>query len=190
MARIRDAVLGDAERILEIYSYYVENTAITFEYVTPSIEEFRGRMTNTMQKYPYLVIEDEDGVIQGYSYAGPLKGRAAYDWSAEMTVYLAADVLRRGYGKQIYDAMEEALQNMGILNLYACIGYPREEDQFLQSNSEVFHAHIGYKLIGVFHECGYKFGTWYDMIWMEKIIGEHSKKMQPITPYPAIAKAE
>lgn len=75
---IRNASLDDAPRILEIYSYYVERTVITFEYTVPSLAEFEGRMRRTMEKYPYLVIE-KDGRIEGYAYAGPFVGRAAYD---------------------------------------------------------------------------------------------------------------
>ena len=75
--RIREAAVDDAARLLEIYSYYVEKTAITFEYDVPSLEEFRGRITHIKERYPYLVIE-RDGVIEGYAYAGVFKDRAAY----------------------------------------------------------------------------------------------------------------
>lgn len=61
---VRDAKIEDAQRILEIYAYYVENTAITFEYDVPSKEEFKQRMRKTMQKYPYLVIEKEGSGIR------------------------------------------------------------------------------------------------------------------------------
>ena len=104
MTEIRDAKLNDAERLLQIYDYYVKNTAITFEYETPSLDEFRGRMKRTMDCYPYLVILD-DGKIAGYSYAGPFVGRAAYDWSCEMTIYLDHDSRRHGLGKKLYEAM-------------------------------------------------------------------------------------
>ena len=77
---IRDAVPEDAQRLLEIYAWYVEHTAISFEYETPSADEFQSRMEHIMENYPYLVVETE-GVIQGYAYAGPFVGRAAYDWS-------------------------------------------------------------------------------------------------------------
>ena len=117
---IRDAELCDAGRILEIYAYYVKNTAITFEYDVPTLDEFRARMSNTMKKYPYLVIE-QNGVICGYAYAGVFKARAAYDWACEMTVYIAHDSLKLGLGRKIYEALEAALEKMGILNLYACV---------------------------------------------------------------------
>lgn len=176
---VRDATSDDAERILEIYSYYVENTAITFEYDVPTIEEFRSRMERTMRHYPYLVIE-RDGRIEGYAYAGPFVGRAAYDWSCELTVYLDHEARGGGLGRRIYSALEERLKAMGVLNLYACIGYPKVEDEHLTRNSEGFHRHLGFETVGVFHDCGYKFGTWYDMIWMEKIVGEHRGNQPPV----------
>lgn len=177
---IRDAELEDAERFVEIYSWYVDNTAITFEYTTPPVEEFRERMRHTKERYPYLVIED-DGKIQGYAYAGSFVGRAAYDWSSELSIYLDHNVRRRGFGKKLYTALAERLRNMGIINLYACIGYPRtEDDPYLTTNSADFHAHLGFVEVGRFHSCGYKFDRWYDMIWMEKMIGEHRDKPSPV----------
>ncbi len=179
---IRDATLEDASRILEIYSYYIENTAITFEYDVPSVEAFRDRMSETMKRYPYLVIE-ADGMVQGYAYAGPFKGRAAYDWSCELTVYLDRQAQKRGFGQALYVALEEKLKQMGMLNLYACIGYPETEDEYLTRNSADFHAYLGFREVGRFHQCGYKFQRWYDMIWMEKIIGEHHDHHDPMLPY-------
>lgn len=169
---IRSAVPEDAGRLLEIYAYYVENTAITFEYDVPSLEEFRSRIQNTLRKYPYLVLE-EDGAIRGYAYAGVFKDRAAYSRSCELSIYLDRESAGRGYGRLLYEALERELKAAGILNLYACIGVPVVEDEYLTRNSEQFHAHLGFTTVGEFHQCGYKFGCWYDMIWMEKIIGEH-----------------
>ena len=169
---IRSAVPDDAERLLEIYAYYVINTAITFEYAVPSVDEFRGRIENTLGRYPYLVLED-GGVILGYAYAGVFKDRAAYDRSCEMTIYLDHDSRRQGYGKKLYEALEEKLKERGMINLYACIGDPIVEDEYLTRDSEKFHRSLGYEKVGEFHKCGYKFGRWYNMIWMEKFIGEH-----------------
>lgn len=183
MIVVRNASLEDAERILEIYDYYVKNTAITFEYDTPSLHEFQKRMEKTMQRYPYLVIL-KDGRMEGYAYAGAFVGRAAYDWSCEITVYLDHQAQKCGMGRIIYEALEKALREMGIRNLYACIGYPESDDEYLTTNSADFHAHLGFVKVGKFYKCGYKFGHWYDMIWMEKIIGEHVAQCAPITPYP------
>ena len=150
----------------------MENTAITFEYDVPTLEEFKQRITNTLKKYPYLVVVKE-GTILGYAYAGVFKNRAAYDWSAEMTIYLKYDAVKCGLGRMLYEALETEMKKRGFLNLYACIGYPIEEDEYLTRNSAEFHAHLGYQTVGEFHKCGYKFGRWYNMIWMEKLIGEH-----------------
>ena len=166
---IRSATTEDAERLLEIYSFYVENTAVSFEYDTPSLSEFKGRIAHTLEKYPYLVLEDE-GKIVGYAYAGVFKARAAYDHCCEMTIYIDHECKGRGYGKALYAALEDALKQIGIRNLYACIGDPIEEDEYLTKDSEHFHAHMGYTKVGDFHRCGYKFDRWYNMIWMEKLI--------------------
>ena len=179
---IRNAKLEDAPRILEIYTYYVENTVITFEYEVPSLEEFENRMRNTMKKYPYIVIE-RNGRIEGYAYAGPFVGRAAYDWACELTIYLDHNAKKCGLGRKLYEALADRLKTMGILNLYACIGYPKVEDEYLNKNSAQFHEHLGFHLCGTFENCGYKFNRWYDMIWMEKIIGEHKEDQPPVKPY-------
>lgn len=183
MITIRNASLDDAERILEIYDYYVRSTAISFECVTPTIAEFRERMKNIMKKYPYLVIL-KDGQIAGYAYAGAFIGRAAYDWSCELTIYLDRNVKKCGLGRQLYEALENELRKMGILNMYACIGYPEKEDEYLTTNSADFHAHLGFVKVGEFHNCGYKFNRWYHMIWMEKIIGKHEENQPAISLYP------
>ena len=180
---IRDAVPEDAGRLLGIYDYYVQNTAITFDYETPSLADFRARMEATQRRYPYLVIQ-RDGRVEGYAYAGPFKNRAAYDRSVETTIYLAPDARKQGLGRMLYEALEDALREMGVLNLYACIGFPDPEDEYLTANSADFHAHLGYETIGRFHLCGWKFGRWYDMIWMEKLLGAHGETPAPRTDYP------
>ncbi len=166
---IRSAAIEDTKRLLEIYAYYVKNTAISFEYEVPSLEEFENRISYTLEKYPYLVVEEE-GKVKGYAYAGVFKGRAAYDHCCEVTIYLDCDSKGNGYGRALYNALEEELLKTGITNLYACIADPISEDEYLTRNSEHFHRHMGYTKVGEFHKCGYKFDRWYNMIWMEKIL--------------------
>ena len=132
-----------------------------------------------MQRYPYLVAE-RDGQIMGYAYAGPLKDRAAYDWACETTIYLDRTARRQGAGSKLYKALEEKLAAMGIANLYACIAYPTFEDEYLTLDSVRFHERLGFSQIGRFHACGQKFGRWYDMVWMEKTIGEHAPNQAPV----------
>lgn len=176
---IRKASLQDAEDLVDIYRYYVEKTAISFEYETPDVQEFENRMKKIIGKYPYLVAEI-DGQILGYAYAGAFHERAAYAWAAEVTIYLAPDARKCGLGRMLYEELERLLKQMGITNLYACIGYPEQEDEYLNKNSAQFHEHLGYERVGLFHNCGYKFQRWYHMIWMEKIIGNHMAEQPPL----------
>ena len=171
---IREAKPEDAKALLEIYAYYVENTAITFEYDVPSMDVFRDRIIRTLEGYPYLVLE-ENGSILGYAYAGVFKDRPAYSRCCELSIYLSCGERRRGYGRMLYEALETELKKRGFLNLYACIADPIVEDEYLTRNSEQFHRHLGFAKVGEFHRCGYKFGRWYNMIWMEKRIGEHEQ---------------
>ena len=169
---IRSAVPGDAKALLAIYAPYVRDTAVTFEYSVPSEAEFARRIEETLKKYPYLVLE-EAGQAMGYAYAGPFKSRAAYDWAVETTIYLRRDAQGKGYGRALYTALEEQLKRRGFLNAYACISWIDQEDVYLTHASPRFHERMGYRLCGTFRQCGFKFGRWYDMIWMEKHLGPH-----------------
>lgn len=182
---VRTARTEDAEELLAIYTPYVKKTAITFEYEAPSLAEFTERIRRTLQKYPYFVAVS-DGVITGYTYAGAFKERAAYDWAVETTVYVKEGCRKSGVGKLLYEALEHALALQNIVNLNACIGYPPKEDEYLTANSAEFHEHLGYRLAGTFHRCGYKFNRWYDMIWMEKEIGSHIENQPPIKCFEEI----
>ena len=181
--KIRVAEKSDANALLEIYSHYVKNTAVSFEYEVPSVEEFAGRISSTLKNYPYLVAE-VDGKIAGYIYAGRFAKRAAYDWAAETSIYIGDDFHRLGLGRLLYEKLEHILAAQNITNVYAGIATPAdEEDQYITKNSELFHAAIGYKTVGRFSKCGCKFGKWYDLIYMEKIISVHNLNPEPFVPF-------
>lgn len=186
--RIRVATREDARELLEIYTPYVEKTAISFEWEAPGLEQFRARIEETLKNYPYLVAE-KDGKLLGYSYTGPFVGRAAYAWGAEVSIYLREDQRRMGIGRKLYQAIEDISRAQNIKNLNACIGSPETEDEYLNRNSMEFHAHMGYRMVGEFHKCGYKFGRWYHMVWMEKIIGEHEASPAPVIPFSELASS-
>ena len=169
---IRTATPDDAEELLGIYKYYVENTAITYEIDAPTADDFRGRIEKTLKKYPYIAAEC-DGRIIGYAYAGVLKDRAAYDHSAETSIYVDVNEKRHGTGTLLYNELEKRLVSIGIKNAYACIACPEKDDEYLNHDSIKFHEKLGYTLVGPFHKCAEKFGRDYDMVWMEKIIGKH-----------------
>lgn len=182
---IRIAKETDAEEILAIYEKYIKETAITFEYDVPSIEEFRGRIRHTLERYPYLVAEKNEKIV-GYAYVSPFKERAAYDWAVETSIYVDMEQKRGGIGGRLYEELETILKQQGILNVNACIAYPQVEDEYLTRNSVRFHEKLGYKMVGTFHQCGYKFNRWYDMVWMEKFIGEHQENQPDIIPFPEL----
>ena len=169
---IRTATVSDAPEILDIYGYYVANTAISMEYNIPSIEEFKKRIEITLENYPYLVAE-QDGKIIGYAYAGRFHPRAAFYRSAEVSIYIQKDAVKCGLGRRLYEEIEKRLAEQGILNVYASIAYTDTEDEYLTNNSAQFHERMGYKKVAQFSNSCTKFGRWYHLIWMEKFLGEH-----------------
>lgn len=176
---IRPATPADSRRLLEIYAPYVLHTAITFEYEVPSVAEFQNRITHTLEHYPYLVAVIGDTIV-GYAYASAFKSRAAYDWSVETSIYIDEAFHQKGIGTALYARLEDLLKKQNVCNVCACIAYPNP-------GSVSFHEALGYTTVAHFHSSGYKFDTWYDMIWMEKQIHEHSVPPQPFIPYNEIA---
>ena len=166
---IRSATTADAEAIWKIYRYYVEQTAISFEITVPTAKQIRQRIEKVLSTFPYLVAE-RNGEILGYAYAGPFIPREAYAHCAEVSIYISRENRRCGIGRLLYRELFTRLQAMGIAQLYACIGVPEAEDEYLNNNSARFHAHLGFREVGRFRNCGRKFGRSYHMIWMEKLL--------------------
>ena len=171
---IRFAKPEDAKELLKIYAYYVTDTAISFETEVPSEEEFKLRIEEVLKSYPFIVACKDDEIL-GYAYLHSFVGRKAYELSAETTIYLNPDKKKMGIGKKLYSVLEDVAKAQNITNLYSCIGYVDKEDEYLNNNSVQFHEHIGFRIVGKFENCGHKFGRWYHMVWMEKIIGEHGE---------------
>ena len=183
---LRSATEADAEALLRIYAPYVRETAVTFEYEVPSQEEFRRRIREIGEKYPYFCLEWE-GEIVGYAYAAPFRSRKAYQWIAETSVYLAPEARKRGWGKLLCRALEEGCRAMGLVSLYACITVPREAgDPYVSDDSALFHAHLGYRELARFPGSGSKFGRWYDTVIMEKELNEREADPPEPTRFPDI----
>jgi len=169
---IEPVTIEDAEELLQIYEYYVRETAISFEYEVPTVAEFQNRIRTIQKKYPYLKAV-EDGKILGYAYANTFKTRKAYSWSVETTIYVKKEERRNGIGRMLYDRLGEELTKMGIQNMNACIVSPIRENLYANDDSIRFHTKMGFSMVGKFHHSGYKFDEWFDMVWMEKMIGDH-----------------
>lgn len=185
---LRTATVDDAPALLDIYTYYVENTAITFEWEVPTLQEFRGRIEHTLQKFPYIVAEREGGAdgspreIIGYAYAGTFKGRAAYAWSVESSIYVKRECRQAGVGRLLLEELENRLRKQNYLNINACIACAGKDknDPYITDASIRFHEKMGYRLVGEFYECGFKYNRWYNMVWMEKMLGEHTENPKPL----------
>lgn len=187
---LRLAKPDDAEKLLEIYAPFVSSndrtlSDVSFEYEVPSVEEFTERIKNISADYPYIVCE-HDGRLLGYVYAHPYIQRAAYQWGAEVTIYLAPEGQGRGLGKVMYAALEALLHLQGVVVTYACITASNE-------HSVKMHEACGYKIIGTFNNTGFKHGHWLDMVWLEKVIAEYPEQpalIKKIGELPPEAVAE
>ena len=151
MINIRNVTSDDARELLDIYAPYIEKTAITFEYDIPTLDEFRERISQISNYYPYLVASD-NGRIIGYAYASEFKARAAYQWSVETSIYLDMKERHHGVGKTLYTELEKQLNSKGILNMNACITYMDEADEYLQLDSINFHETMGLARSAHFHQ--------------------------------------
>ena len=172
---IRQATVADLPRILEIYGPYVENTAISFEYTVPTLEAFTQRFLGITAQFPWLVWE-EKGVILGYAYGSAPFERAAFQWSAEASIYLCPEAKGRGIGRQLYAALEALLQQQGYRKVYAIITTANEA-------SVAFHRAVGYRHTATMPDCGFKLGQWHGIIWMEKELNSwDTPPHEPVAP--------
>ena len=175
--------MDDAEAIIAIYEPYVRNTAISFEYKVPDPEEFRSRIRETLKNYPWLIAA-EDRRIVGYAYAGPFRKRAAYQHSAEMSIYIDQRYRQHGIGRSLYLELEKQLVRQNVFSLYAGVTVSdRPDDAYVTNGSICFHERMGYTKIGEYHLCGYKFGQWYSVAWFEKSLGTRPEKPDPFIPF-------
>ena len=154
----------DAEEVLAIYAYYVNNTAITFETEVPSLANFKDRIETTLQTYPWLVAL-QDGKIVAYAFAKMHRPTGAYLWSPEVTIYVANDFQGKGIGKSLYEALFALLKLQGFYSVFAGIVLPNPK-------SIALHQTLGFEEIGVFKNIGFKLGKWHSSQWMQKSLGQ------------------
>ena len=172
---IRRAEPEDAAELLSIYAPYVEESWVTFECVPPTVEEFRRRMEEFSRHYPYLVC-CRAGEILGYAYAHRQAERAAYQWNAELSIYLAPAAVGKGYGRRLYQALLDLLSLQGVRTVYGVVTSPNPASEALQKS-------LGFRLIGVHKNTGYKAGQWRDVLWFEKSLAPYDADPQPVLPF-------
>lgn len=157
---IRKATARDVPAMLAIYDPFVRDTAVSFEYETPTEEAFARRLEEHTAVYPWLVWE-EAGRVLGYAYAGRVFERAAYAWNAEISCYLAEEIRGKGIGRQLYAAVEDILRSQGVRKVFAVVTSANE-------SSIDFHKALGYREAAIYSDVGFKHGKWYDVVWLEK----------------------
>jgi len=175
---IRLATAADAEAVAAIYAPYIESTVITFEVTPLTGDEMRARMLQSLARCPWLVAE-EDGRVVGYAYAGPHRERAAYQWSADVAIYLDQQVHRRGFGRALYSTLFQMLVRQGYVNAYAGITLPNEKSVGL-------HEAIGFTPVGVYRNVGFKMGRWLDVGWWQLQLQPLPVDPAPVTPWKDI----
>jgi len=158
---IRNVNPNDAAQIAEIYNYYIKNTHQTFETEALSAEDMRERIIEFSENYPYVVAE-EDGRIYGYAFATQFKMRQAYEFSAEVSIYVNANEKQKGMGSLLYERLFEELRQTDIHALVAGISLPND-------GSVRFHEKLGFEKVAHFKQVGYKLGRWVDVGYWELI---------------------
>lgn len=173
MLKIRTATPADAAGMLPIYAPHVLHDAITFETTVPSVEEFEDRINKGLQKFPWLVCEEE-GSIAGYAYASTHREREAYQWTCESSVYVHGKYTGRGIGSGLYGVLFQLLKLQGLVNLYAGITLPNEA-------SVALHKKCGFTAFAGYDNIGYKLGKWHKVGWWKLQLNEYN-----LTPSPPL----
>jgi len=160
---IRNVKLSDAERIAQIYNYYIENTVVTFDENQVAEETVRQKIEDIRAKsYPYLVYE-EKGQLMGYAYLDTWRSRSAYNITLETSIYVDIQHTGKGWGSKLYEALIEKARGMNIHSLIAGISLPNDYSRKL-------HKKFGFQLIGNFKEVGIKFNKLIDVEFWQKIV--------------------
>lgn len=176
---IRIAGDHDAAAIAAIYAPAVTDSAITFETAVPDAEAMRRRISERLQHYPWLVLEDE-GRVLGYAYASRFRERAAYDWICETSVYVHAGARRRGVARRLYAALLSTLTRQGITQAVGVITLPGEI-------SVALHERFGFRHTGTWHQAGYKLGRWHDVGIWQLALAEPAQPPSPPIPFAELA---
>jgi L-amino acid N-acyltransferase YncA len=168
-ATIRMATEADAPAVAAIYAPFCESTPISFEETAPPPAEMARRIRTVTERLPWLVL-DEDDTVAGYTYAGPHRERAAYRWSADVTVYIGPEHRRRGVGRSLYAALFVLLRHLGYFKAFAGITLPNPASVGL-------HEAVGFEPVGTYRGVGHKYGVWHDVRW-------YQRPLQPERPDP------
>ena len=175
---VRPGLWEDASDILRIYTPFVQNTPVTFEYDVPRLEDFTHRIETVASVYPYLVCEHH-GIVTAYAYASRHMERAAFGWDVQTSIYAEPEARGTAVPRTLYAALFDLLVELGYYNAYVIITLPNPR-------SVRFHEAAGFAQAGVHHKTGYKGGKWHDVVWMEKSLAPHCGAPTPPRPVSAL----
>jgi len=159
---IRPVTLADAKSISEIYTYYILNTAFTFEEKPVGVEDMSARISKVTASFPWFVSENA-GSVNGYAYATAWKERSAYRYTVESSIYLAPEQTGAGVGSALYSALIAELRSRTVHCIIAGIAIPNE-------TSAGFHRRFGFTRVGEFKQVGWKFGRWIDFEFWQLLL--------------------
>ena len=167
MTTIRASIDADLPEITAIYAHHVLNGTGTFEIDPPTLADMSARRADVLSKgLPYLVAADTgSGRVLGFAYCTWFKPRPAYRFSAEDSVYIAADVNGKGLGRTLLAELAAQAEKIGVRKLIAVIG------DSANLGSIGVHRSVGFTDVGVLKSCGWKFDKWLDVVMMEKPLG-------------------
>ncbi|WP_137290974.1 GNAT family N-acetyltransferase [Natronorubrum halophilum] len=177
-SRIRIAQPADAAAVRDIYAPFCESSAVTFEEDAPTEAEMADRIESTLETYPWLVCA-VDGEVVGYAYATTLRKRRAYQWTVELSVYVAADARQSGIGRGLYESLFAILERQGVCDAYAVTTVPNPE-------TERFHDRLGFERLVDFPAMGYTETEWHDVAWWRRSLAEKPIAPDPIAPLPDV----
>lgn len=161
---LRAVAESDVGAITRIYNHYIEHSTATFDEECLSEESTAQKIDRITERYPWLVFQ-ADGQVVGYAHAGPFRGRSAYRFTTEATIYLIPESQGKGYGHLLYASLFEALRQRSYHSVMAAITIPNDA-------SVRFHQRHGFRKVAHLSQVGYKFGRWLDVGYWQKMLSE------------------
>ena len=168
----------DAAACAAVYAPSITQGVASLEERTPEPREMAGRIRAIARDYPWLVAEI-DGQVAGYAYGSRHRERAAYRWSADVTVYVAPAHHRRGVGRALYAALFELLRRQGVYEVCAGVTLPNDASVGL-------HEAMGFRPVGVYRDIAFKFGRWHSVGWWQMSLRGRDEFEAPAEPGPPL----
>lgn len=172
---VRHAEPNDMPAVCAIINHFIRNSWVNFRTQPQTSEEWLSDWQKARNRYPWLVATSTDGTVVGVAYAAMFRAREAYNWCAEVTVYVAPDLGRRGVGTSLYKRLIPMLEQQGYRTLVAVIALPN-------SPSVALHEAFGFEHVGTLHSIGFKFGAWHDTGFWQRMLGSDDGRPVPVIP--------